>query len=114
MFNPGDKVRRKEEFFGSGGWDDKNTGVYTIKTVDSNDEEISLVEIAGSWWDLFRFELVEEKKDRQKYYLVGWACYSTLEEAKKSSGGTFEIKEVELVAIHSPSVPEVIYTRKEV
>jgi len=31
MFNPGDKVRRKEEFFGSGGWDDKNTGVYTIK-----------------------------------------------------------------------------------
>ncbi len=107
MFKPGDKVRALRSS-GNRFFSYKEGKVYTISKIGDNGY-VFTKENDNGWCPEF-FELVE----RQRYYLVNLTRYYTLDSAKKYSRGKFEIQEVELVAVHTPTVPEVTYTRKEV
>ncbi len=111
MFKPGDKVRALQSS-GFKHFSYKKGEVYTVSKIGDNGY-VYTKENDNAWGPQF-FELVEEKKERQKFYFVSYHVYNTLEGAKAISEGKFEIREVELVAVHTPSVPEVTYTRKEV
>lgn len=111
MFKLGDKVRALQSS-GFKHFSYKKGEVYTVSKIGDNGY-VYTKENDNGWCPEF-FELVEEKKGREKYYIVGSEMVTTFEEAKIISDGKCIIEEVELVAVHTPSVPEVTYTRKEV
>lgn len=111
MFKVGDKVRRINHD-NSPEFKVGQTGV-VIKSSLLN------VKVDGSGYESIclpkNLELVEEKKPRQRYYLVADKEFHSLENAKKfNSEGDYVIREVELVATYTPNIPKVTYTRKEI